>query len=239
MRLAKLLASMKDDSGRVTIEHFYDAVTPLTPSESQALDEAPNVEAVLKKDFGVVLPERAEERLERKLNQPTLSILAMESGGGLHAPARSAIPAAASARIEMRLVHGLDPQQQNALVVAHIRKQGYFVVEGRDPTDQERLTHQLIARVDPRAGSTAPRVSMDAPMSKAVVNALSRLGSPLVKLPTLGGSMPFATFSDAMPTIGLSIVNHDNNQHGPDENLRLQNLWEGIEMLAAIMTMEP
>ena len=45
--------------------------------------------------------------------------------------------------------------------------------------------------------------------------------------------------STAMPTVGFSIVNHDNNQHGPDENIRLQNLWEGIEMLAAILTMEP
>ena len=74
-------------------------------------------------------------------------------------------------------------------------------------------------------------------MAKAVVSALSKNGGTLVRLPTLGGSMPFATFSDRMPTVGLSIVNHDNNQHGPDENLRLQNLWEGIEMLAAIMTM--
>jgi acetylornithine deacetylase/succinyl-diaminopimelate desuccinylase-like protein len=238
MRLAKLLATMKDDTGRVVIDHFYDDVTALTPTEVRALEDAPNVEAALKKDFSVVMPERAEQRLERKLNEPTLSILAMESGGGLRAPARSAIPASAAARIEMRLVHGLDPQKQNALVVAHIRKQGYFVVEGRDPSDQERVTHQLIARVDPRGGSTAPKVSMDDPMAKALMSTLSKLGRPLVRLPTLGGSMPFATFSDRMPTVGFSIVNHDNNQHGPDENLRLQNLWEGIEMLAAIMRME-
>jgi acetylornithine deacetylase/succinyl-diaminopimelate desuccinylase-like protein len=237
MRLAKLLAGMKDDQGRVIIAGFYDDVTPLTPTELRALEEMPNVEAQLKKDFSVVQPERAEERLERKLNQPTLSILAMESGGGLDAPARSAIPARAAARIEMRLVHGLNPQKQNGLVVAHIRRQGYFVVEGRDPTDEERLTHQLIARVDQRGGSTAPRVSMDDPMANAVVKVLSKNDAALVRLPTLGGSMPFATFSDRMPTVGLSIVNHDNNQHGPDENLRLQNLWEGIEMLAAILTM--
>ena len=79
---------------------------------------------------------------------------------------------------------------------------------------------------------------MDDPMAKAVVTASSRDGRQLVRLPTLGGSMPFATFSDRMPTVGFSIVNHDNNQHGPDENLRLQNLWEGIEMMAAIMTMD-
>jgi acetylornithine deacetylase/succinyl-diaminopimelate desuccinylase-like protein len=238
MRLARLLASMKDDAGRVTVAGFYDEVTPLTATELKALDEMPNVEAALKKDFLVAQPERAEQRLERKLNEPTLSILTMEAGGGFGAAPRSAIPASAAARIEMRLVHGLDPGRQNRRVVDHIRQQGYFVIDGRDPTDSERLTHPLIARVDLRGGSTAPRVSMDDPMTQAVVAALSRGGRALVRLPTLGGSMPFSTFSDRMPTVGLSIVNHDNNQHGPDENLRLGNLWEGIEMMAAIMTMD-
>lgn len=237
MRLARLLASMKDESGRVVIDGFYDDVVPLTPTEIAALEATPNVEAVLKKDFRVVQPERPEERLERKLNEPTLSILQMESGGGFSAPRRSAIPAFATARIEMRLVNGLDPRKQNSLVVAHIRRQGFFIIEGRDPTDEERLTHQMIARVDARNGSAAARVSMDDPMSRALVRALADAGATLVRLPTLGGTLPFAVFSDRMPTVGLSIVNHDNNQHGADENLRLQNLWEGIELLAAIMTM--
>jgi acetylornithine deacetylase/succinyl-diaminopimelate desuccinylase-like protein len=239
MRLARLLASMKDADGRVTVAGFYDDVTPLTPTEERALDEMPNVEAALKRDFLVALPERAELRLERKLNLPTLSILAMESGGGLSAPARSAIPAWAAARIEMRLVHGLDPARQNRLVVDHVRRAGYFVVEGREPTDEERLAHPLVARVDPRGGSRAPRVSMDDPLADRVFQALSRDGRDVVRLPTLGGGMPFSTFSEALglSTVGVSIVNHDNNQHGPDENLRLQNLWEGIEMMAAIITM--
>ena len=237
MRLARLLVSMKDDTGRVVIKGFYDDVTPLTPTELKAIDEMPNVEAALKKDFLVAQPERAEQRLERKLNEPTLSILTMEAGGGFSAAPRSAIPGSAAARIEMRLVHGLDPAKQTRLVVDHIRAQGYFIVEGRDPSDEERLTHPLIARIDARGGSSAPRVSMDDPMARAVVAALTREGRQLVRLPTLGGSMPFSTFSERMPTVGFSMVNHDNNQHGPDENLRLGNLWEGIEMMAAIMTM--
>ena len=237
MRLAKLLAGMKDDTGRVAIAGFYDDVTPLTPTELQAIDEMPTVEAALKKDFLVAQPERPEQRLERKLNEPTLSVLAMESGGGFDAAPRSAIPAFAAARIEMRLVHGLAPARMNRRVVDHIKAQGYFVVEGRAPTDAERLTHPLLARVDLRGGSEAPRVSMDEPMTRAVVAALTQGGRAIVRLPTLGGGMPFATFSDRMPTVGFSMVNHDNNQHGPDENLRLRNLWEGIEMMAAIMTM--
>ena len=237
MRLAKLLSSMKDDDGRVTIAGFYDAVTPLTPTERRALAAMPDVETMLMKDFGIARPERSTTRLEEKLNEPTLNVLAMESGGGLSAAPRTAIPAKASARLAMRLVQGIDPATQQELVVAHIRKQGYFIVERRDPTDAERLAHPLLARVDRGAGNAASRVPMDEPLVSRVVMALTRNGVAPVQLPTLGGSMPFGAFSETLklPTIGVSLVNHDNNQHGPNENLKLRNLWEGVEMLAAIM----
>jgi acetylornithine deacetylase/succinyl-diaminopimelate desuccinylase-like protein len=239
IHLAKLLASMKDDSGRVVIAGFYDDVTPLTETERRALAEAPNVESGLAKSFGVARPERPGQRLEYKLNEPTLNVLVMESGGGFSAPGRTAIPGSASARIAMRLVHGIEPVKQVELVVAHIRRQGYHVVENRDPTEEERLTHRLLARVDRRGGSRATRVSMDEPLAKAVAQALTVNGVPPVQLPTLGGSMPFGQFSEGLkiPTVGVSLVNHDNNQHGSDENLRLRNLWEGIELLAQVMTM--
>ena len=236
MRLAKLLASMKDDTGRVLIKDFYRDVRPLTPTERAALASAPEVESLLAREFAVATPERPDERLEVKLNQPTLSVLEMSTSG---IPGRSAIPGSATARIEVRMVKDLVPETQNALITEHVKAQGYFAVSGREPTDEERRTHRLVARVDPRRGSPASRVSMDDPKAQAVVKALTMRGVPPVQLPTLGGSMPFGTFSDeyAMPTVGVSIVNYDNNQHGPDENLRLRNLWEGIEMLAALMTL--
>ena len=236
MRLAKLLATMKDDAGRVRIKDFYRDVRPLTPTERAALEAAPNVEDRLAREFGVARPERPDERLEVKLNQPTLSVLELSTSG---ISGRSAIPGSATARIEVRMVKDLVPETQNALITEHVRAQGYYVVSGREPTDEERRIHALIARVDPRRGSAASRVSMDDPKAQAVVKALTMRGVPPVQLPTLGGGLPFGTFSDqyGMPTVGVSIVNFDNNQHGPDENLRLQNLWEGIEMLAALMTL--
>ena len=184
-------------------------------------------------------PERPDTRLEQKLNEPTLNVLQMESGGGFSAPGRTAIPASATARIAMRLVHGLDPQKMNERVIAHVRKQGYFVVLNRDPTDDERLANPLLARIDARGGSRATRVSMDEPLAQSVAKALTRGTITPVQLPTLGGSMPFGEFSESLklPTVGVSLVNHDNNQHGPDENLRLRNLWEGIDLLASILTM--
>ena len=112
-------------------------------------------------------------------------------------------------------------------------------MENRDPTDAERLAHPLLARVDRARGSPAARVSMELPIARGVVGALTVNGVAPVQLPTLGGSMPFAEFSHTLklPTVGVSLVNHDNNQHGPNENIRLRNLFEGVELLAAIMTM--
>jgi acetylornithine deacetylase/succinyl-diaminopimelate desuccinylase-like protein len=239
MLLGKLLSSMKDSTGRVVIEGFYDDVTPLTATEKKALAEAPNVEAAMAGEFGVARPERADTRLEQKLNEPTLNVLQMESGGGFSAPGRTAIPAMARARLAMRLVHGLDPANMNDRVIAHVRKQGYFVVLNRDPTEEERRAHPLLARVDARGGSRATRVSMDDPLPQAVAKALTRGSVTPVQLPTLGGSMPFGEFSEGLKlaTVGVSLVNHDNNQHGPDENLKLRNLWEGVDLLASILTM--
>ena len=239
IRLGRLLASMKDEDGKVLVEGFYRDATPLTATEREALAAMPEIEQELARTFGIARPERPSERLEAKLNEPTLNVLAMESGGGLSAPGRTAIPASAAARIAMRLVHGIDPEKQVGLVVEHVRRQGYHVVENREPSDEERLAHPLLARVDSRGGSRATRVSMEDPMALEVAAVLTRNGVPPVRLPTLGGSMPFGELSEGvgMPTVGVSLVNHDNNQHGPDENLRLQNLWEGIEILAGIMTM--
>jgi acetylornithine deacetylase/succinyl-diaminopimelate desuccinylase-like protein len=59
-----------------------------------------------------------------------------------------------------------------------------------------------------------------------------------VKIPTSGGTGPdVAEAVLGMTEIGIPIGNHDNNQHSYNENLRLQNLWDGIELMAALLTM--
>jgi len=53
----------------------------------------------------------------------------------------------------------------------------------------------------------------------------------------MGGSVPIYLFADIfkVPVIGLPVVNHDNNQHAANENLRLRNLWDGIDTYAAML----
>ncbi|UCC49608.1 MAG: hypothetical protein JSV41_05445 [Gemmatimonadota bacterium] len=79
---------------------------------------------------------------------------------------------------------------------------------------------------------------MDLPVARALIEAVeSHTGESAVKLPTLGGSIPLYNFTDILrvPTVGIPIVNHDNNQHSPNENLRLGHLWSGIEIFASAM----
>jgi acetylornithine deacetylase/succinyl-diaminopimelate desuccinylase-like protein len=236
MLLAHLLASMKDEHGRVQIAGFYDGVVPLTAAERKAIDEIPNVEPTLMQQFGFSRSEHPDSRLEYQHNLPTLTITGLESGT-VRGQGRTIIAASASARLDMRLVVNLTPAQQFDRLVEHIRKQGYFLVDG-DPDAKTRAAHPLLASVT-RTGGTMPfRTLMDDPQAKKVSDALAQFGQ-VVRLPTIGATGPRGVLSDAlhMPTVGISIVNFDNNQHGPNENVRIQNLWDGMEIIASVLTM--
>jgi len=114
-----------------------------------------------------------------------------------------------------------------------------FIVD-KEPDAALRAAHPLIAGVTRVGGYPAGRTSLDAPIARAISKAVAdAAGGSIVRLPTIGGSAPFYLFSDVLkvPTIGLSIVNFDNNQHGPNENVRIKNIWEGIESMAAILAM--
>jgi acetylornithine deacetylase/succinyl-diaminopimelate desuccinylase-like protein len=240
LALAKLLASMKDDNGRITVDGFYDEVTPLTAVEQRAIDAIPNVEPTLMQTFGFSRPEHPSERLERRHNLPTLNINALDAGGGVGGQGRTIIPATASAKLDLRLVKAIDPARQFDRLVAHVRKQGFFIVE-KEPDAAMRAAHPWMAQVVRTGGYPAGRTSMDLPLATTIADALSSAaGGPIVRLPTIGGSAPFYVFTDVLkvPTFGLSIVNFDNNQHGANENLRIKNLWEGIDSMAALLTMK-
>jgi acetylornithine deacetylase/succinyl-diaminopimelate desuccinylase-like protein len=138
-------------------------------------------------------------------------------------------------------VRGNDYRRQVERLVAHIRRQGFYVTD-REPTDAERAAHPLVARVTHRPGGyNAERTPMDLPVSRAVVEAVeSTSREPIVRMPTLGGSLPLSLIRETLgaPTVTVPIANYDNNQHAENENIRLQNLWDGIETYAALMTMK-
>jgi acetylornithine deacetylase/succinyl-diaminopimelate desuccinylase-like protein len=240
MALAKLIATMKDANNNVAIKGFYDDVTPLTATERRAIDEIPNIDQKLLEEFGLARQEHPESRIELQHNRPTLSILGLEAGQ-VYTGTRSAIPGSASARIEMRLVKGLNGAKQLDLLEAHIREQGFHVVD-KEPDMAIRRKHPLIAQVT-RGGSGGfpiAKTNMDNPITARAADAIRALDQRLVQMPTIGGSLPFATFSDmlALPSMGLAVVNFDNNQHAANENIRVGHFWEAIEIFAALATMQ-
>jgi acetylornithine deacetylase/succinyl-diaminopimelate desuccinylase-like protein len=239
MALAKLLASMKDAQNNVTIKGFYDDVVPLTATERRAIDEMPNIDGRLLEEFGLARQEHPDSRLELQHNRPTLSVLGLESGN-VYTNTRSAIPGSASARIEMRLVKGLNATKMVDLLIEHIRSQGFHVVD-KEPDMATRRKYPLIAEVRRGGGGGFPvaKTSMDNPITARAADAIRALDQRLVQMPTIGGSLPFATFSDslALPSIGLAVVNFDNNQHAANENIRVGHFWEAIDIFAALVTM--
>ena len=240
MMLAKLLASMKDDKGRVTVKGFYDDVIPLTPMEKKALLEVPSVDKQMKNELGISAAEMPGVSLGEAINQPSLNINGMQSGN-VGKMASNQIPTFATAVIDLRLVLGNDWKRQQQKVIDHIKAQGYFVTAD-EPTDTERKKYGKIIKVIADTNSyNAQRTAMDLPVVKKVVAAVKATTSEQVVLqPTMGGSLPLFLFEKHLKakTISVPIANHDNNQHAENENRRLQNLWDGIETMASLMMMK-
>ncbi len=238
MMLARLLASMKDDDGRVLVERFYDGIQPLSETEQRAVREAPDSGAQLKRELWLGRTEGGGKTLVELLNLPSLNVRGMASSR-IGSQASNVIPTTASASIDMRLVKGIDHDEAAARLTEHIRKQGYLIVD-HDPAPDTLMSHPKVAKVVKREGGyNAERTSMDLPISQLVIRTADSVRGPVVKLPTMGGSAPLYMMSKTLhvPTITVPIANHDNSQHSFNENIRIQNLWDGIELMAAMLAM--
>ena len=238
MALARLLASMKDDDGHVLIEHYYDGIEPLTATERRAVAEAPEIDGELMRELGLGRTEGGGKKLVELLNLPSLNVRGMASAR-TGDKASNVVPATAVADIDMRLVKGITPEMAVERLLAHIRKQGYEIVRS-EPDAATRLRYPKLARVmGVEGGYRASRTSMDLPISQLVLRTAEEARGPVVKLPTMGGSVPLYMIEEILhtPTITVPIANHDDNQHSFNENLRIQNLWDGIDLMAALLAM--
>jgi acetylornithine deacetylase/succinyl-diaminopimelate desuccinylase-like protein len=240
VRLAHLLASMRDTTGRVKIKGFYDTVVPLTDTEIKALRAVPSFEEEIKTNYGFSEQETHWESLLQSIQFPALNINGLRSGW-VGEQQRTIVPSTATAAIDIRLVKGNEARDMIQKIMAHIRKQGYHVVD-HEPDQKTRMSYPLIAKVIAEEdGYNAHRTPMDLPICRQVTQSLQSVKDrKFVFLPSLGGSLPIHMFYATLnlPIIGVSIVNHDNNQHQQDENIRIGHLWNGIETYAAILMME-
>jgi len=238
MMLARLIASMKDDQGHILVERFYDGIEPLSDTEKLAVADSPNVDAELMDEFWLGSTEGAPKTLADLITQPSLNVRGLASGH-VGAQASSVIPASASASIDIRTVKGMNYQLTVDRVVEHIRKQGFFVVN-QEPTAEVRQKHPKVAWVLLKPGGyNSVRTSMDLPISQEVLRTVESARGPAVRIPNMGASVPLEMIEGVIEThaIIIPIANHDDNQHSFDENLRIKNLWDGIDLMAALLTM--
>jgi acetylornithine deacetylase/succinyl-diaminopimelate desuccinylase-like protein len=238
--LARLLASMKDEGGRVLVPGWYDDVAPLGELEQRAIKEAAAYDEPVRHELGLAATE-SNSSLAAATTVPSLNINGMRSAN-IGAQAANVIPDSATAVLDVRLVLGNDPQRQYDKLLGFIRSKGYYVID-RPPTLQERLEHPLIANVKLRPGVyAAARAPMDDPLAHAIADAVrSSADQPIIELPTSGGSLPLSIIQNALGTRSIDVptANYDDNQHAANENLRLGNLWEGINTYSALLAHRP
>lgn len=238
--MSKLLASMKDDEGTVMIKGYYDDVIPFTASEKKAFNAIPSVDIQMKKELGINKPEGGGKTLFETYEWPSLNINGIKCAD-VEDHASNIITTMSTATLDLRQVLGTDYLKQIELLKQHVIEQGFLLLD-RDPTDEERQVNPKIAKLKiVKGGYNAQRTPLDLPISKQVIKAVkSATNNQLLLEPTSGGSLPLYLFEKHLnaKVINLCLVNHDNNQHSENENVRLQNLWDSIDQLASIMIMD-
>ncbi|MEE8134214.1 MAG: M20/M25/M40 family metallo-hydrolase [Gemmatimonadales bacterium] len=239
MRLAQLLATMKGPNGEVLIDGWDDDVIPFGSEEREVLARYPHDDDVRREQLqmGSVYG-TGTTRLEL-VSRPSLNVRGMRSMF-IGSQARTIIPDVAVAELDLRLVSGNSPSRQAAKLRRHIEQQGYTVVS-ETPDSLTRLASPLLVKFDMEAtgGYPAGRTPLSEPAARGLITALGRagLGTPVVS-PTMGGSGPAFVYTDILqaPFVVVPTVNHDNNQHARNENVRLGNFFRSVEILAAAAT---
>lgn len=234
--LAHVLAGMRGDDGRILVEGIADAVRPLSPTEQRAVETMPDADADLREELALGRTESVRARLAESITVPALNIRGLQAGA-VGSQAANAIPVEAHASIDFRLVPDVTPERVIERVEAHLRARGYHVVH-ETPDAETRRAHDRVIRLDWEAGYPGHRTPMDLPVSQAIVRIAEDVaGGPVVPIPNMGGSLPLYLFDRVLgtPLVTVPIVNHDNSQHAANENLRVQNLWDGIELYAALL----
>jgi acetylornithine deacetylase/succinyl-diaminopimelate desuccinylase-like protein len=237
MRLARVLASMKDDEGRVTIPGFYDGVV-LDDATRQVLASVPDDTAAIHARMGIAAPDRVAATPQEAIQYPSLNVRGLGSGW-IGAEARTIIPPTAVAEIDVRLVAESDPERLLRLMREHIAGLGYHLVSGRDPTPEERARYPRLMRFDSELSYPAFRSDFDSLAGRWLTAAFERLfGHRPIMERTSGGSIPIAPFVATLdlPAVSVGTVNPDNNQHAPNENLRVLDFLRGIRIMAAVLS---
>jgi acetylornithine deacetylase/succinyl-diaminopimelate desuccinylase-like protein len=233
--LTHLLDSMRDADAHILIPGFYNDVRPLTASERRMLAQTPAADEQLKQELAIAQAEGDGAKLAEQILKPAINVHGIEAGH-VGEQAANVISTEARASFDIRLVPDQTPERVKHKIEQHIERQGFFIVH-QTPDLATRRAHARVVKLEWGPGYPAYRAPVDSPMAKAVVRTIEEaVGGPVIQVVSLGGSVPMYLFEgkEHRPVIGVPIANADNNQHAANENLRLQNLWDGIEIFGTL-----
>lgn len=235
--LSRLLASMKDEQGRVLIPGYYNDIT-LSEAEKKKMNDLPEDMDHIMSSLGIAQADEVGGTYQEALQYPSLNVRGLRAAW-VGKEVRTLVPSEAIAEIDMRLVPETPGERQIKLLKDFIQSKGYHLVDSI-PSDEERGKYPLLASFKYRIGSRPFRTSFDSKagvwLSDAMTRAFGKKG--FVKMRTTGGSQPMAPFITTLgiDAVSIRIPNPDNSIHAPNENLRIGNFLEGIQMCLAILT---
>lgn len=228
-QLAQLLATMKDTEGRVTIKGYYDGIT-LDEAANKVLKSVPDSNEAIAEKLQFRTAEKVGDFYQEALQYPSLNIRGLGSGW-VGTEARTIVPATATAELDLRLVPESDGNRLKKLVKNHISEQGYYLLD-HIPTKEERLAHDKIVTVLEGSVTDAFRTDLDNSYGEFLVNTMQQaFDEDVVQIRIMGGTVPIAPFINELqiPAFIVPMVNPDNNQHSPNENLKIEQLYYGIK----------
>ncbi len=235
MRLAQLLATMKGPNGEILVEGWEDDVVPFGNEERQALARYPHDDETRRQQLQIGSLDGGGATRLALISRPSLNVRGLQSMF-VGRQARTIIPDVAIAELDLRLVSGNRPERQVEKLIRHIEAQGYTVVR-EDPDSTTRVNTAHLVKVTSRGGYPAGRTPLANPAAQGLVGALedAGLGEPVIS-PTMGGSGPAYVYTEILGVAFAVVptVNHDNNQHAANENVRLRNVFRAMEILGAV-----
>jgi len=235
-RMSEILSSMKDPNGRITIPGFYDGIE-LDEKTLKILAEVPDDEEKMMNDMQFKKPDNVGKNYQESIQYPSINVRGIESGW-VREEVRTIVPSECIAEIDVRLVLESDPIRLHNLIKSHIEELGYYVMDRR-PTKDERLKYSKIVTFVSSFDYDAFRTDIDSEIGKWLVKSLKKtFGIEPVKKRTSGGSVPISPFVNTLgiPAVTVPTVNQDNNQHSPNENIKIENYITGIETYLGILT---
>ncbi|TAE32341.1 MAG: M20/M25/M40 family metallo-hydrolase [Cytophagales bacterium] len=236
LRMAQLLAGMKDEDGRVTIPGYYDGIT-IDAKAAQIMAAVPDDPTQIAKTVGFAQPDRVGRNYQESIQYPSLNIRGLQSAY-VGQQAGTVIPDRAIAELDLRLVPESDPVRLVSLIRQYVQNKGYTVLD-HEPTEAERMQYPKLAQIQTGHEMLPFRTDIGIPEDVWLTRAMVRaFGREPVKIRIMGGSVPIVPFMRTLniPAISVPMVNLDNNQHAPNENLRLGNYVEGVTTWLAILT---